>query len=208
MKLKSKGEGAVSGGGVQEQKTQEALSTFLLRSEGIQTLCYCAEFGQQSGRNSSSLRNPWQDNDHGDTAEEHAWLEKGLLIYRGQARMRKRGITTWLHTVQVWRDHEMTEFGILRKLGKQLAKVCTLNLWVGFDAVKELLDRTSWGTAVKVMPRRCGTQWGGSEPGMEAQDWIGLAKSAEKTDGYCHKVAFTCEKALPWGQALANVMLI
>lgn len=43
---------------------------------------------------------------------------------------------------------------------------------------------------------------------MNAEGWIGFAKSAEKIDGYCHKVAFTCEKSLPWGQALANIMLI
>ena len=58
------------------------------------------------------------------------------------------------------------------------------------------------------MPGRCGTQRGGSESGMDAQDWIAFAKRAEKADGYCHNVTFTCEKSLPWGQALANFMLI
>lgn len=76
----------------------------------------------------------------------------------------------------------MTEFGILRKHGKATGKHLGLPS-VGFGVVKQLLHRTSWGRAMKVMCSSCGTQGGGTEAGMDAQHWTGFAKTAEKGYG-------------------------
>lgn len=105
--------------------------------------------------------------------------KKGHWFTEEEQGWKKEGNTTWLHKVSVWRHPEMTEFGILRKPGKATGKDLGLPS-VGFGVVKQWLPRTSWGRATKVMSSSCGTQQGGTEAGMDAQHWIGLAKTAEK----------------------------
>lgn len=142
--------------------------------------------------NASSVRNLWHDQDHGDTVEEHVLVGKGPLIYRGKARMRRRGTTTWLYRVQVWRDHELIALGILRKPKKATRKCLDSELesrlWSSLGIVRQNL----LGHRHKDMPRRWDTQRGGCELAMDLEDWIGFTTSAEIPDRYCHKVTFTC----------------